>query len=338
MPRCRSCSPRCAKPEGPAWRSSRICLRRSMRGPSACSRGMSASWCSTPLSSPIGCRTAASGTGGNRGKDRPSSGSIRRAGGQPPAFDHEGLARSLTSQGHPCTATTLPFARIELGAEADARRIRACRAAMAVRRHGLQASRPRRSPRGRCAALAGRPMGSVAPGSRHRAAGCRERHDAPAHRGRHGRLRLCRLAGHRSASRDPAGPGLGEPAAGLVVAGQPALDHLSARPKRGGRAAPRPVEPGGWIGAAGRPSPAHAAARRREHRPGDAADHRCGERGGAADRGRSARCPVHVAHRPRLDLVERGRRAHLFPARRPRRPAAGALRSPRLEPAPPAAS
>ncbi|MFI5016629.1 MAG: DPP IV N-terminal domain-containing protein [Dongiales bacterium] len=35
-----------------------------------------------------------------------------------PAFDHEGLARSLTSQGHPCTATTLPFARIELGAEA----------------------------------------------------------------------------------------------------------------------------------------------------------------------------------------------------------------------------
>ena len=34
------------------------------------------------------------------------------------AFDHEGLARSLTSQGHPCTATTLPFARIGLGAEA----------------------------------------------------------------------------------------------------------------------------------------------------------------------------------------------------------------------------
>ena len=34
------------------------------------------------------------------------------------AFDHEGLARSLTSQGHPCTATTLPFTRIGLGAEA----------------------------------------------------------------------------------------------------------------------------------------------------------------------------------------------------------------------------
>jgi dipeptidyl-peptidase-4 len=34
------------------------------------------------------------------------------------AFDHEGLARSLTSQGHPCTATTLPFARIGLGPEA----------------------------------------------------------------------------------------------------------------------------------------------------------------------------------------------------------------------------
>ena len=34
------------------------------------------------------------------------------------AFDHDGLARSLTSQGHPCTATTLPFARIGLGAEA----------------------------------------------------------------------------------------------------------------------------------------------------------------------------------------------------------------------------
>jgi dipeptidyl aminopeptidase/acylaminoacyl peptidase len=33
------------------------------------------------------------------------------------AFDHHALALSLTSQGHPCTATTLPFARIEIGAD-----------------------------------------------------------------------------------------------------------------------------------------------------------------------------------------------------------------------------
>ena len=36
------------------------------------------------------------------------------------AFDHEGLARSLASQGHPCTATTLPFARIAVATKGTA--------------------------------------------------------------------------------------------------------------------------------------------------------------------------------------------------------------------------
>ncbi len=123
------------------------------------------------------------------------------------AFDHEGLARSLASQGHPCTATTLPFARIAAGEPrltAVASSLPGSNGNSTARAAGLSvlssSPRPTRSARrtadGICCAWITT-----------RLAGCRERHDAPADRGRHGRLRLCRLARHRFAIRDPAGPG-----------------------------------------------------------------------------------------------------------------------------------
>jgi hypothetical protein len=57
-----------------------------------------------------------------------------------------------------------PALRADRGSdEGDGRQLRARRAAMAVLRGGLQASRSCRAIRGRGAALAGRPMGSPAP-------------------------------------------------------------------------------------------------------------------------------------------------------------------------------